>query len=83
MELKADKYILHADQVHLTNIIHNLLDNANKYSLDSPHIIVRTVNIPEGLQIEISDSGIGMKPEDSQMAFDKLFQGALREISTM
>ena len=74
MSLQADPCRLHADQVHLANIIHNLLDNANKYSLEQPHIEIRTANTPEGLVVEVSDNGIGMKPEDAKMACDKYFR---------
>ena len=49
--LKAEKSIIQGDQTHISNIIHNLLDNANKYSPKNPKITVSTRNIKEGMEI--------------------------------
>lgn len=58
-----------ADKMHLTNIIGNLLDNANKYSPNKPEITVRTKNIKTGILISIEDKGIGIKAEDQAFIF--------------
>lgn len=72
--LEAGPHMLTADAVHLTNIIHNLLDNANKYSPEEPHIEVTTQNVDGLLRICIRDEGIGMKEEDARRAFEKYFR---------
>lgn len=62
-----------ADKMHFTNVISNLLDNANKYTPDAPIIIVRTRNTKNGIIISIEDNGIGIKSEDQKEIF-KQFQ---------
>jgi len=44
--LEAEQYIINADRIHISNVIYNLLDNANKYTPRKPHIVVSTVNAP-------------------------------------
>lgn len=66
--------MVEADKVHLTNIIYNLLDNANKYSTDAPQIHIRTENISSGVIIKVSDQGIGMNKEATQKIFEKFYR---------
>ena len=75
-ELGAESHVVDADPVHLANIIHNILDNANKYSPDMPRIEVSTHNADGMLVISIHDHGIGMKEEDARRVFDKYFRAS-------
>ena len=63
-----------ADKVHLTNIIHNLLDNANKYSPQNPVIEVKTYTSNSGITVSISDNGKGMSAEQQKLIFDKFYR---------
>ncbi len=74
--LKFDAHdpILFADETHLKNIIYNLLDNAQKYTQGPPNITVTTSNGEEGLQISISDNGIGISKEVQKFVFDKFYR---------
>lgn len=72
--LKAQKYKLQADRVHLTNIIFNLIDNAIKYSLDVPEITVSTYNTAEGIMIQVKDNGMGISKENQRKIFDKFYR---------
>ena len=72
--LKAQKFKLQADRIHLTNIIFNLIDNAIKYSKDTPEIIVSTHNTAEGIMIEVKDNGIGISKENQRKIFDKFYR---------
>lgn len=73
-EFKAGKSMIRADQTHISNIIHNLLDNANKYSPDEPDIKVITENALNGIQITVQDQGIGMTKEQRKHIFDKFYR---------
>lgn len=73
-QLLASNPNIEADKVHLTNIIYNLLDNANKYSPEPPEIHIRTENISTGVIIKISDKGIGMSREDIEKIFEKFYR---------
>lgn len=66
--------MIEADKVHLTNIIYNLADNANKYSPETPEINIRTENISTGIIIRISDKGMGMSKEAVQKIFEKFYR---------
>ena len=48
LHFDADREVIEADELHLTNIMYNLLDNALKYSPESPHITLSTRSLPEG-----------------------------------
>jgi two-component system, OmpR family, phosphate regulon sensor histidine kinase PhoR len=72
--LKAQKYKLQADRVHLTNIVFNLIDNAIKYSRDVPEISISTFNTAEGIMIQVKDNGIGISKENQRKIFDKFYR---------
>ncbi|NTW23092.1 MAG: HAMP domain-containing histidine kinase [Lentimicrobium sp.] len=63
-----------ADVVHLTNIIHNLLDNALKYAGNQPQIIIRTQKNQNKVLITISDNGPGIHPKFRNKVFRKFFR---------
>ncbi len=74
LEMDAENPEIEADEVHLTNIIYNLLDNANKYSPENPEITIKTENIENNLKISISDKGIGMTKEQIERIFEKFYR---------
>jgi len=69
--LNAASYIIEADRSHLTNVLHNLLDNAEKYSQGAPEISVSTWSNFAGVFVAIEDKGIGMASEHLQHIFKK------------
>lgn len=73
-DLTAVKQNLQADRVHLTNIIFNLLDNANKYSGDNPYIKVKTEDQANGILISIIDHGVGISKEGLKRIFEKFYR---------
>lgn len=74
MQLNARHHELRLDEVHLFNVICNLLDNANKYSPASPEIKLETQNLDGGLLIAVEDKGMGMSKETQQRVFDKFYR---------
>lgn len=74
MNLNSADSKIFADEVHITNIIHNLLDNANKYSPEKPEITIRTENSDNGFLISVEDKGIGISKENQQYVFDKFYR---------
>jgi len=74
LKLKADKSEIVADEVHLTNIIYNLLDNANKYSPENSEITICTENLANSLKISISDKGIGMTKDQMARIFERFYR---------
>lgn len=75
-DLKASDAIAEVDDMHFTNIIFNLMDNAVKYSSpERPLIIeIKTHNEMENLIIEISDNGIGIDKSSLKHIFEKYYR---------
>jgi two-component system phosphate regulon sensor histidine kinase PhoR len=73
-QCKAANPVLLGDKVHLTNLVYNLLDNANKYSPKKPVITVRTENTSNGIILTIEDHGIGISKGEQKKIFDKLYR---------
>jgi len=63
-----------ADDVHFTNIINNLLDNAVKYSKENLKIKLTTSNFNGHIRIKIEDNGIGMNKETLNRVFEKFYR---------
>ena len=73
-KLDATNPLIKGDMTHISNIINNLLDNANKYSLEKPEISVSTRNVSRGVEVIIKDNGIGMGKEAKKHIFDKFYR---------
>jgi two-component system phosphate regulon sensor histidine kinase PhoR len=73
-DFRAEPSRIHADRVHITNMISNLLDNANKYTPQKPRIKVITENVQTGIMISIEDNGIGISKKNQKKIFEKLYR---------
>ncbi len=73
-DLQAERATIEGDFTHISNIIHNLMDNANKYSPENPEITVHTRNISDGIEITVEDKGLGLSPSSRKQIFDKFYR---------
>ncbi len=73
-DLKAERPHIEGDVTHISSIIHNLLENANKYSPEQPKISVHTRNLSSGVEVIVKDEGIGMNKESKKHIFDAFFR---------
>lgn len=73
-DLQATHPIIEGDATHIASVIHNLLDNANKYSPDKLEIAIRTRDISNGVEITVEDNGIGISKEARKHIFDKFYR---------
>jgi two-component system phosphate regulon sensor histidine kinase PhoR len=62
------------DEVHFTNIISNLIDNAIKYSKENLVIKLVTHKSPKYFIVQIQDNGIGMSKETVKRIFEKFYR---------
>lgn len=72
--LDANKSSVLANETHFTNVIVNILDNAIKYSPDSPKIEVYTENIGNNIILKVKDHGSGMTKAAAKRVFEKFYR---------
>ena len=72
--LNAVNSIIYGNYDHLLNVFNNLIENANKYSLDVPHIEISTENKNDKLFVIVSDRGIGIRKSNLDKIFDKFYR---------
>ncbi len=70
----AANSVITTDKIHCTNVIYNLLDNANKYSAESPQIKISTKNKNNGILISVEDKGIGMTKAVQSKIFERFYR---------
>ncbi len=72
--LDAEQSVIHADKIHITNIVFNLIDNAIKYSKEIPEITLQTYNEKNGLFFVVSDKGLGISKDNQKKIFEKFYR---------
>lgn len=72
--LEADQDEVYADEVHITNVISNLLDNALKYCTKVPEISVYTRNKGDEIIISVIDNGIGIAAKEQKLIFERFYR---------
>jgi len=82
-ELNASLHIIKADEMHITNILINLIDNAIKYCDKELHIIISTENTKNGIIISIKDNGIGISKENQAKIFEQFYRVPTGNIHTV
>ena len=65
---------IEADRVKFKQILYNLLSNAIKFTSENGKITMEAGIMDDILQVSVSDTGIGMKPEDQEKVFKEFWQ---------
>ena len=74
VQLEAKDDVVIGDELHLSNVLFNLVDNAIKYSSEKPEIKVKTFNRGKSVVITVSDNGIGMTKDQQEKIFDQFYR---------
>lgn len=74
LDLAAAESLISVDEVHITNVLNNLLDNAIKYSSAKPLIHIASYRDRAGLHISVADQGIGMAKEVLNAVFEPFYR---------
>ena len=72
--LDAGNPIIEGDNLHITNVVYNLIDNAIKYSEINPTVEIFTRDEMNGVAVAFRDNGIGISRENQRKIFDKLYR---------
>jgi len=73
-QLNAEDAEIKGDEVHITNVVFNLLDNAIKYSNGTPRIVVSTKNKKDTVVVSVQDNGIGIPKEHISQIFERFYR---------
>jgi two-component system, OmpR family, phosphate regulon sensor histidine kinase PhoR len=71
---EGNNFEVYGSEVHLTNVVYNLVDNALKYSPENSSIDIRLKNSTERLHLTVCDYGIGIPKEYHKKIFEKFFR---------
>ncbi len=74
LNLDAAHATINADELHFSNVIYNLVDNAIKYSNDAPQITITTSTVRNTLVITVADKGIGMTRDQQARIFEQFYR---------
>lgn len=76
LQLNAATDLIDADEVHFSNLVNNLLDNAMKYSKETvpPAIKLSTQSNGKHFTMRIEDNGIGMNRDTVKRIFEKFYR---------
>lgn len=74
IDLRAAHDMIIGDELHLSNVMFNLIDNAIKYSKDEPEITVKTYNNRNNIVVSVKDKGIGMSKEHQDRIFEQFYR---------
>lgn len=69
-----EERIVRCDVVKIEQVIYNLINNAINYTGADKQVFVRQINTPEGILIEVEDTGDGIEEEKIKLIFDKYYR---------
>ncbi|MBD1423659.1 sensor histidine kinase [Sphingobacterium chuzhouense] len=73
-DISAPNDLVIGDELHLSNVFFNLVDNAIKYSKDAPEITVKTYTTKHHVIVTIADKGMGMTKDQKEKIFDQFYR---------
>jgi signal transduction histidine kinase len=71
---EGNNFEVYGSEIHLTNVVYNLVDNALKYSRENSSIDIRLKNSADRVQLMVCDYGIGIPKEYHKKIFEKFFR---------
>jgi two-component system phosphate regulon sensor histidine kinase PhoR len=74
LHLEAENPVITGDELHFSNVIYNLVDNAIKYSEGEPDITISTLNRGDQVVIRVADKGIGMSRDQQSKIFEQFYR---------
>lgn len=75
--------VLHADRDKVALALHNLIGNAIKYTPAGGRVTVRTAEGGGRVRVQVVDNGIGVRPEEQELIFEKFYRAKDKRVSTI
>ncbi|MDX2147270.1 MAG: ATP-binding protein [Planctomycetota bacterium] len=82
-ELPPKLPVIHADRDKLTLALQNLLGNALKYTPQGGKVAVRLTYDQSVLRVDVEDTGIGVRPEECELIFEKFYRAKDKRLSAI
>lgn len=82
-DIPEEAIIIKADKLHLTNILHNILDNSLKYCTEKPIVNINLFQKNNTIYLTIKDNGIGINKKHQSQIFDKFFRVPTGNVHTV
>ena len=79
-QFEEGSYHIKGDQIHLTNVLYNLIDNAIKYSGEQPQLAIKLQSDLNHVVIKVSDQGVGIDKAYQDKVFDRFFREPTEDI---
>ncbi|WP_315814093.1 HAMP domain-containing sensor histidine kinase [Paraflavitalea speifideaquila] len=76
LQLEAATPYIYANQLQISNMLNNLLDNAFKYTTVHPQIILSTTNQQHYIVCSIKDNGLGMDEDTQALIFERFYRAS-------
>ena len=74
LDSEIENVLIQADQLHFSNLIFNILDNAIKYCPTTPEIVIKIAENKNYYFILFDDNGIGIAPNDRKKIFNRFYR---------
>src|SRR5207237_1534426 len=76
LQMSVDKRLgqIHADERKIRQVVLNLLSNAIKFTPEGGRIEVRAVQMDGSVEVSVTDTGVGIAPEDQEAVFEEFRQ---------
>ena len=74
LDLQAKNDVVLADELHLSNVVFNLIDNALKYCDGEAKIKISTQNLGKQVVCTVQDNGLGMSKDQIDKIFDQFYR---------
>ncbi len=71
----TEQDVIIADPLAMRKVLHNLLNNAVKFTPEGGEVMIRLQNKFDKAILSITDTGVGVEPKDLELIFDRFFQG--------
>ena len=75
VDIESERLAAHADREKLRQVLDQLVSNAIKFSPDGGTVTVSARETPEGIELAVTDQGVGVPPSERDRIFSKFYKG--------